>query len=104
VILFTVFIPLDVDNYYKEHVKQKRDKKRIKFPNPLFGSFSKPLTVVDVKGWIVLWYLPGLLSTAQKVVVFRLFKSKHLSDLQQSEIRSATVSIAPLLRKSLLSK
>lgn len=56
-----VYIPWDIEDYYQEHVKRGRDKKRIKFPNPSFGTFSEPLTVVDTKGRIVLWYLPGLL-------------------------------------------
>jgi hypothetical protein len=46
-----------------------KDKKRNEYPNPNFGEFSDPLTVVDVKGRIVLWYLPGLLSLEQQVGV-----------------------------------
>jgi hypothetical protein len=44
-----------------------RDKKRTKFINPMFGKFSEPLTVVDAKGRIVLWYLPGLISQEHQV-------------------------------------
>ena len=62
-----VYIPWDAKEYYEEHIKGGRDKKRIKFPNPQFGSFSSPLTVVDSKGRIVLWYLPGLLSDEEGV-------------------------------------
>jgi hypothetical protein len=65
-----VYIPWDIEDYYIEHVRGGRDKKRIKFPNPWFGAFSKPLTVVDSKGRIVLWYLPGLLSVEQQVAFF----------------------------------
>lgn len=67
--LLTVEIPWDVEEYYEDHVKGGRDKKRIRFPNPSFGEFSDPLTVVDSKGRIVLWYLPGLLSLEQQVRV-----------------------------------
>ena len=67
--IFKVEIPWDVEEYYVRHVKGGRDKKRIKFPNPSFGKFSEPLTVVDSKGRIVLWYLPGLLSHEQLVSV-----------------------------------
>jgi hypothetical protein len=51
-----------MDDYYVESVKGGKDKDRTKFPNPQFGSHSEPLTVVDVKGRIVLWYLPGLVA------------------------------------------
>jgi hypothetical protein len=72
-IIYSVYIPWDVENFYIEHVQQKRDQKRIKYPNPHFGSFSEPLTVVDSKGRIVLWYLPGLLSAKQQVSLFLFF-------------------------------
>jgi hypothetical protein len=77
-----VQIPWDVEDYYVEHVKGGRDRKRRKFPNPFFGAFSEPLTVVDVKGRIVLWYLPGLLSSRQKVgfVFFQYVKFSHRID------------------------
>jgi hypothetical protein len=80
---FTVQIPWDVEDYYWEHVKGGRDKKRKKYPNPQFGDFSAPLTVVDLKGRIVLWYLPGLLSHEQQVGVFFLKCSakSHLSKI-----------------------
>jgi hypothetical protein len=63
----TVYIPWDIEEYYLQHVKAGRDKKRLKFPNPQFGSYSEPLTVVDSKGRIVLWYLPDLLSDEDEV-------------------------------------
>lgn len=66
----SVYIPWDIEDYYLQHVKAGRDKKRVKFPNPLFGAFSEPLMVVDIKGRIVLWYLPELLSVPQQVSVF----------------------------------
>ena len=64
---FIVYIPWDVEEYYIEHVKKKRDRNWIKFPNPQLGSFSHPLTIVDLKGRIILWYLPGLLSEQHQV-------------------------------------
>ena len=65
-IQLAVYIPWDVEEYYIKHVKGRKDKERLKFPNPDFGAFSKPLTVVDSKGRIVLWYLPRLLSSEQQ--------------------------------------
>jgi len=62
-----VYIPWDVEQYYLECVKGQKDRKRIRFPNPQFGAFSEPLTVVDSRGRIVLWYLPGLLSQQHQV-------------------------------------
>jgi hypothetical protein len=62
-------MPWDVEDYYKIHVKLGKDQKRVSFPDPMFGAHSEPLTVVDLKGRIVLWYLPGLLSVHQKVNV-----------------------------------
>jgi hypothetical protein len=59
---FLVNIPWDAEEYYLECIKGKKDRKRIRFPNPQFGMHSEPLTVVDSRGRIVLWYLPGLLS------------------------------------------
>jgi len=58
-------------------VKGGGDKKRKKFPNPQFGSFSEPLTVVDSKGRIILWYLPGLLSKKEKVILSVLLAMKR---------------------------
>jgi hypothetical protein len=63
-----VQIPWNAEEYYREHIKLGRDPKRKRFPNPNFGSFSEPLTVVDSEGHIVLWYLPGLLSEIQQVI------------------------------------
>lgn len=65
-----VYIPWDVEEYYLECIKGKQDPSRMRFPNPHFGSFSEPLTVVDIKGRIVLWYLPGLLSGQHQVFCF----------------------------------
>ena len=59
----------DVEKYYQKHVRCGGDEKRKKFPNPNFGKFSDPLTVVDDEGQIVLWYIPGLLSDEQLVGV-----------------------------------
>lgn len=68
--LLTVRIPWDVEEYFQKHVKGGLDKNRKKFPNPSLGKFSDPLTVVDSKGRIVLWYLPGLLSEEHLVSNF----------------------------------
>jgi hypothetical protein len=75
-----VQIPWDIEEFYREHVLAGRDKKRIKFPNPSLGAFSDPLTLVDKKGRIVLWYLPDLLSKDQQVSVSFLEKLE-ISDL-----------------------
>jgi hypothetical protein len=66
-IYWTVTIDWDVEKYYQKHVRGGGDKKRKRFPNPNFGKFSEPLTVVDSEGRIVLWYIPGLLSDEQLV-------------------------------------
>ena len=71
-ILFTVEIPWDVADFYKDHVKGHEDMDRITFPNPSLGNYSTPLTVVDNKGRIVVWYLPGILSEEQQVSEFIL--------------------------------
>lgn len=63
----TVYIPWDIEEFYIQHVRGGGDKKREEFPNPQFGLFSEPLTVVDAKGRIVLWYLPDLLSEEEEV-------------------------------------
>jgi len=68
-----------MEDYYYQHVKGHQDKKRIRFPNPSFGRFSDPLTVVDVKGRIVLWYLPVLLSEEQQVSATCLKNLKSLT-------------------------
>jgi hypothetical protein len=65
-----VYIPWDVEEYYSDFVKGKKDQPRTRFPNPQFGAFSEPLTVVDSRGRIVLWYLPGLLSEQHQVRFF----------------------------------
>jgi hypothetical protein len=70
---FAVRIDWDVHTYYLKVVQRGCDKQRRKFPNPLFGTFSDPLTVVDSKGRIVLWYLPGLLSEEVEVSFLFLF-------------------------------
>jgi hypothetical protein len=72
----TVYVPWDVIDYYENHVKLRQDKERVIYPNPKFGSFSKPLTVVDSKGRILLWYLPGLVTDKQQVVSFFSLKLK----------------------------
>lgn len=56
-----VNIPWDVEEYYSVTVKGKKAKGKLAFPKLSLGAFSEPLTIVDAKGRIVLWYLPGLL-------------------------------------------
>jgi hypothetical protein len=65
-----VYIPWDVEEYYLQCIKGKQDPSRMRFPNPRFGAFSEPLTVVDIRGRIVLCYLPGLLSGKHQVFCF----------------------------------
>jgi hypothetical protein len=65
-----VYIDWDVEQYYAECVKggaDKHAKNKHRFPSPSLGSHNRPLTVVDLRGRIVLWYLPGLLSIRQQV-------------------------------------
>ena len=69
---FTEYLSWDIEEYYLQHIKSGSDPKRLRFPNPQFGAFSEPLTVVDSKGRIVLWYLPGLLSVYQQVSKIQL--------------------------------
>jgi hypothetical protein len=59
-----VYIPWDIEEFYNKSVKGGGRKD---FPNLNLGFFSEPLTVIDSKGRIVLWYLPGLLSEQQEV-------------------------------------
>ena len=89
--MLSVHIPWDVDEYYSNNIKGGRDKKIIQFPNPQFGSQSKPLTFVDSKGRIVLWYLPGLLLQEQQVQPSVQTYSTYF------KIRHATAAISPLL-------
>ena len=42
----TVEIPWDAEDYYWQHVKGRRDKRRIKFPDPTLGEFSEPLKLL----------------------------------------------------------
>jgi hypothetical protein len=71
-----VYIPWDAEQYFSEQIKGKKDPSRVKFPNPHFGAFSEPLTVVDSRGRIILWYLPGLLSDQHQVSLFFLLHFK----------------------------
>jgi hypothetical protein len=83
----TVYVPWDAEEYYAECVKARtehREKNKHKFPLPSFGSYGCPLTVVDVRGRIVLWYLPGLLSIRQQV---SLKKSCHHSESESPNSR-----------------
>lgn len=63
-------MPWDAEEYYEKQVKGGRSRSRFQFPNPELGAFSVPLTVVDSKGRIVLWYLPGLMPNHQQVGIY----------------------------------
>jgi hypothetical protein len=39
----------------------------LKFPTPEIDPFTEPTTLVDCHGWILIWYLPGILDSAAKV-------------------------------------
>ena len=65
-----VYVPWDIEQYYIKCIKAGRDQKHFEFPNPEFGAFSEPLTVVDLKGRIILWYLPGLMPNHQQVRIY----------------------------------
>jgi len=62
-----VRVPWDVEEYHAKCVKAGHDRKRFEFPKVELGAFSKPLTVVDLKGRIILWYLPGLMPNRHQV-------------------------------------
>jgi len=65
-----VYVPWDVEEYYMECIKapaEQHEKNKSRFPCPSFGYQNQPLTIVDIRGRIVLWYLPDLLSPAQAV-------------------------------------
>lgn len=62
-----VQIPWDIVDFYEECVLKGRDKRRVRYPNPNLGAMSKPCVLIDIRGRIVFWYLPGLLSKKQKV-------------------------------------
>jgi hypothetical protein len=79
-----VHLNWDVEDYHRVRVKGGGDRKGKKFPNPQLGSFSEPLTVVDVKGRIVLWYLPGLLSVKEEVNLFLISGLNGSADQSQS--------------------
>ena len=65
-----VYVPWDIEQYYIECVKAGHNQKHFEFPNPEFGAISEPLTVVDLKGCIILWYLPGLMPNCQQVRIY----------------------------------
>jgi hypothetical protein len=80
----SVYVPWDVEEYYAECVKARmehREKNKHRFPLPSFGSHGCPLTVVDVRGRIVLWYLPGLLSIRQQVSLKESYRHPESENL-----------------------
>jgi hypothetical protein len=62
-----VRIPWDIEKYYNKCVKGRQIRDQAEFPDVSLGRRSSPLTVVDSKGRIILWYLPGLLSGPHRV-------------------------------------
>jgi expansin (peptidoglycan-binding protein) len=56
-----------MEKYYKECIKGKKRRNFENFPKLSLGQKSSPLTVVDKKGRIILWYLPELLENKHKV-------------------------------------
>jgi len=78
-----VYVPWDVEDYYAECVKprwEEREMNKHRFPCPSLGSYNCPLTIVDIRGRIALWYLPGLLSARQQV---SRKKSNRIPDANQ---------------------
>jgi hypothetical protein len=101
-----VYVPWDVEEYYIECVKtpvEQCERNKYRFPCPFFGRQNQPLTIVDIRGRIVLWYLPDLLSPGQMVSHRNSILCQE-SDQQQSSLRLGTVSITPLLSKSIRKK
>lgn len=92
----TGYIRWDVEEYFSQKVQQK---KRWPLPIPILGQISEPLTVVDQKGRIILWYLPGLLSNRQQVGGPPLYLI-NLKFLYQEAMILGAVTIGKLLRPS----
>jgi len=76
---WSVRVSFDVDRY-SEHIRNSQVKhddqvtkeleRLSKFYKPENGGLHKePMAVVDCHGWILLWYLPEVLSTARLVRV-----------------------------------
>src|SRR6202045_2790212 len=67
----------------------------LKSPTPKLGHIDQPATVVDCKGCIILWYLPGLLLPHHQVNLQIFYKadiSKALS--MKGELFRSTEHIA----------
>lgn len=45
----------------KEYAAASPASRIRKFPHPALGRYSKPATLVDMEGTIIMWYLPRLL-------------------------------------------
>jgi hypothetical protein len=41
-----------------------------KFPCADLGCIDKPAIIIDCKGWILIWYLPGILLLPEQVRIF----------------------------------
>jgi hypothetical protein len=69
-----VYIPWDLEDYatrVKKGLGTPASIARLqrKFTNPQLGRVNKPATVVDICGKIIIWYLPGLISAQQSVLL-----------------------------------
>ena len=65
-----VYVEWDIEEYTTQYVfvsAADQIKNQSRFPCPNLGKHDHPLTVVDCKGRILLWYLPKLLSLMQQV-------------------------------------
>jgi hypothetical protein len=65
-----VYIPWDVAEYAAKCVfapEKERIKNRQDFPPVYLGTRNQPMTIIDCRGRIVLWYLPKLLSALHRV-------------------------------------
>jgi hypothetical protein len=98
-----VWIPWDIEQYFIKCVKTRRKRDKAEFPDISLGRNSSPLTVVDCKGRIILWYLPGLLSASHRVSPT---SSNNYQDLTfyKSALKKGAHGVAPLLRDSVEKK
>ena len=68
-----------MEKYYNECIKKKNPRNMKDFPHLSLGRKSSPLTVVDSKGRIILWYLPELLEMKHKVSQLLLTNTQDLT-------------------------
>jgi len=98
-----VSIPWDIDEYHKKRVKARGKIDQDEFPNISLGRHSSPLTVVDSKGRIILWYLPGLLSGTHRVSPAPSNNYQNLT-FHKSALKKGAHGVTPLLRNSVEKK